>query len=74
MKFHHLAFTFALTISVPHALAAPAEKAAKAPQKSAPEGSYILATASPAIVAGQTYESTEVMKMEDSKFSMGTPQ
>jgi hypothetical protein len=74
MKFQHLAFTFALAIVAPHALAAPADKTADAAQKTAPAGSYILAVERPVIVAGQVYEESDVMKMADGKFTITTPQ
>jgi hypothetical protein len=70
MKLHHLAFTFAIAIAAPHAIAAPAE----APQKTVPAGSYILATPKPVFVAGQTLEESSVMTMEDGKLTIDTPQ
>lgn len=74
MKFHHFAFTFVIAIATPHTIAAPAETAADASQKTIPAGSYILATERQVIVAGQTYEESDVMQMKDGKFTVTTPQ
>lgn len=74
MKCQLLALTLTLSIGSPHTTAAPAEKTVESAPESAPAGSYILAVESPTVVAGQTYESTDLMKMEDGKLTVDTPQ
>ncbi len=74
MKFQLLAFSFAIAIAAPHATAAPTEKAAEATAEASPADSYILAEEIPTIVAGETYESSDIMKMVGGKLTLDTPQ
>lgn len=71
MKIRHFALTLAIALATPHAIA---DRAAESPQKSAPAGSYILASESPVIVAGQITESSYVLTMEGGTLIVTTPQ